>query len=315
VSIKHKNKTVEDHHIKRTDYCVLNVSDPLIEYQCTNGRCDAELYINDTVVYPYCKFLRQIKLTNMRCIDGRWNSTAVCSECGTLSAQGLPTWHVNIYHMNTQKCGGSLLSATFIVSAAHCFWHPTREILPASEFTAIAGIVNRDHMQDDVQKSKLSRIHTSGFYMDFEGRYGDDIAVVQLEKPFVYTLTVSPVCLDYTQHDSRIVTKLPRWGRNDMMQMIDLISVPILKCINEIRWDLIGFITSDKDCVIDGSELCLGDGGNGLVYTDYNNRHFLIGVVSRFLLRENTCNMFSITLYTNLYYHIKLIDNILAIKN
>ncbi len=25
VSIKHKNKTVEDHHIKRTEYCVLNV--------------------------------------------------------------------------------------------------------------------------------------------------------------------------------------------------------------------------------------------------------------------------------------------------
>lgn len=50
VSIKYKNKTAENHHIRHIDYCVLNVSDPLIEYQCTSGRCDAELYINDSCV-------------------------------------------------------------------------------------------------------------------------------------------------------------------------------------------------------------------------------------------------------------------------
>lgn len=241
----------------------------------------------------------------MRCVNGQWNGTAVCPECGIFSAQRLPTWHLNIYHKNTQKCGGSLLSAKSIVSAAHCFWHPTRKILPANEFTAIAGIVNRNHIQDGLQKSELSSIYTSGFYMDFEGRYSDDIAVVQLAKPFIYTLTVLPVCFDYTYRDPRFI---PSWGRNDTMQMIELNKVPILQCIKDIRWDLRGFITSDKNCVTDGSELCLGDGGNGLMFTDHNNRHFLTGVLSRFLLKENTCNMFSLTLYTNLNYHIKLLN-------
>lgn len=288
--------------VETTDYCVLNVSDPLIEYQCTTGKCNAKIYINDSVVYPRCIFFRHIKLSNMRCVNGQWNSTAVCPECGRVDANGSPTWHVNLYHNNQRVCGGSLISNRVILSAAHCFWHPTRQLLPASEFKAVA---------DDNQTSSLSSIIVTDYFRDFDGSYQDDLAVVQLEKPFVYTLFVGPVCLDYTYQYPCQAMKTPSFGLTDTMKMINLTHVPIVQCFKKTRWDLRGFVTGDKKCAEDGSPLCLGDGGNGVVFKDYDNRYFLTGVVSRFFLKQNTCNMFSLTLYTNVYSHIRMISKVL----
>lgn len=93
--------------------------------------------------------------------------------------------------------------------------------------------------------------------------------------------------------------------------MINLMNVPIVQCLRKTRWDLRGFVTGDKNCAEDGSPLCLGDGGNGVVFKDYDNRYFLTGVVSRFLLKQNTCNMFSLTLYTNVHSHIRMISEVL----
>jgi hypothetical protein len=285
---------------KTTQFCLLNLSDSLIEYQCAYGLCDA-YHINNSVVSPKCKLSRDINLSTMRCVNGQWNTTASCPECGRVDANGLPTWHVNFNRNSKHVCGGSLISAKAILSAAHCFWHPTRQLLPANEFEAVAGNL----------RSNLSSIIVTDYFMDFEGSYQDDIAVVQLITPFVYTLSVTPICIDYTYDYPCNVMKTPSYGLTDTIKMINLTKVPLMQCLQKIRWDLKGFVTADKSCAEDGSSLCLGDGGNGIVFKDYSNRYFLTGVVSRFFLKQNTCNMFNLTLYTDVHWHINTISEVL----
>ncbi|OWR52542.1 pattern recognition serine proteinase precursor, partial [Danaus plexippus plexippus] len=98
-------------------------------------------------------------------------------KCGTITPEGIQLviggrsakrgelpWHAGIYSKlftpYMQICGGSLISTTTIISAAHCFWSDTKKLLPASEYAVAVGKLYRPYNEKhdaDAEKSDVRR--------------------------------------------------------------------------------------------------------------------------------------------------------------
>lgn|GEM_PF-5825706 len=85
------------------------------------------------------------------------------------------------------SCGGSILDATHILSAAHCLFNPeTGALLPADDVVVVAGVSNLEsENQEDAQFSLASSLRVHPYYNHARGAGApDDVAVVGLSKPF-----------------------------------------------------------------------------------------------------------------------------------
>uniref|UniRef100_A0A8C3TCF9 Peptidase S1 domain-containing protein n=1 Tax=Chelydra serpentina TaxID=8475 RepID=A0A8C3TCF9_CHESE len=98
-------------------------------------------------------------------------------------------WQVSVRMYGSHICGGSLISESWVVSAAHCvdppvdksaYWVQLGETRLVSETpTQTFSLVKRNILHPNYNSSTLLA----------------DIAVVELEKPIVFRATISPVCL------------------------------------------------------------------------------------------------------------------------
>ncbi|KOB71409.1 Hemolymph protein 14, partial [Operophtera brumata] len=76
--------------------------------------------------------------------------------------RGQLPWHAGVYRKTTrpyeQICGGTLVSANVVISAAHCFWTNLEKQLPASRFAVAVGKLYRpwDDPVDEAQKSDVA---------------------------------------------------------------------------------------------------------------------------------------------------------------
>lgn len=63
---------------------------------------------------------------------------------------GKVPWHTAIYENKngeySQICGGTIISAKFVLSAAHCFWNPAKKVVfDKSNYQIAAGKTNRSY--------------------------------------------------------------------------------------------------------------------------------------------------------------------------
>ncbi|CAH2062411.1 unnamed protein product, partial [Iphiclides podalirius] len=324
-----------------------------IEYECTDDAtgkprdCDPE-EIEGAVVRTSCRrpvYYSPVELPYMHCRQGVWSAAPVCTaDCGTQSLGSTPLvllggyaragevpWHVGIYDRYTkpghvvQICGGSLISNTLVLSAAHCFWNENyRELNEAGQYALAAGKLYRswDHPKDEpfVQKSNVSEIIVPNSYRGLELYYKNDIAIVVAATPFEYKTYVVPVCLDFDEEFSNeqlrngLRGKAAGWGlttglvgsESPVLKVIDLPFENYESCLNLTTPALARYITyDDKICAgsLDGEALCRGDSGGGLAFPSARSgrrRWYLRGVASTSPPSNDAtqCNTRSLTSFT-----------------
>jgi hypothetical protein len=96
-------------------------------------------------------------------------------------------------------CGGAILNETEILTAAHCVNDPeTRSRIPADQILVVAGTADLEVLEPGEQFSFASEVRVHPYYnYEPEATHAvpDDVAVLRLEEPLVFTGMVQPISL------------------------------------------------------------------------------------------------------------------------
>lgn len=276
--------------------------------------------------------------------DGNWNAHVykcmpICGEVSEgrrLIVGGMDSnitqvpWHAGIYesieNRMEQICGGSIINPTAIVTAAHCFWDQQRKAMKAAELYRVAvGKTLRDFNADEPtsQRYAVSSIKIYDQYMDYEGLYVSDIAVILLDKPIIFQSYIKPICVEYSLKGNQryvvsgITGRVAGWGltasegeSSPVLKTIDLPTVDFNTCLNESPASFKPFITTDKFCggFTSGESVCRGDSGGGLAFPKPSEDklttvYFLRGIVSVGPILKGSCDNTKYSAFTDIQLH------------
>ncbi|XP_041937268.1 transmembrane protease serine 3-like isoform X1 [Alosa sapidissima] len=133
--------------------------------------------------------------------------TLKCIECGSRARQGLRVvggnaskagqfpWQVSLHYQNQHICGGSVITHTWIITAAHCVYG----FPEVSLWTALAGMV--DQPLTSVGSLSIRKILPHARYRPRSLDY--DIALLQLSQPISFNGLVEPICLPNAGEESQ----------------------------------------------------------------------------------------------------------------
>ncbi|XP_037299562.1 modular serine protease isoform X2 [Manduca sexta] len=263
-----------------------------------------------------------------RCLPDCGKVTPVGTQLimgGQSAVRGELPWHTGIYSKvqsdnimrYKQICGGSLISRTVVLSAAHCFWDGDQP-LPAEKYAAAVGKLYRKWREtlDDAQRSDVKELYISEFFMGVENQYQGDIALLVLATAVTYKSHIRPVCISFSRELAKAQLhignsgKIAGWGltasNGTASRELKVVEIPYVDpgvCKEKSVKEFKPFITADKFCAgyDNGTALCRGDSGGGLVFRKRGTeRYYLRGIVSTAHHTNDACNSKSLTTFTNL---------------
>ncbi|KAI4474366.1 hypothetical protein M0804_014895 [Polistes exclamans] len=271
------------------------------------------------------------------------------TECGVVSPKYSPfitngsifnetmiPWHATLYSQefpNGPKkfiCGATIVKKKFLLAAAHCVYDDTiKSINDPNKYYILTGNIYRDydstqHDERFVKKARVKDIYVPSDYKGYEGNYANDIAILEIEIPFVLSSTLTPACIngDIFQSGIGLVSgfgKTHEGTSSFILQSVLLPYVPRDQCKSrDNSSNSYELITEDKFCVgyANGTAVCDGDSGGGFV-SSTGNLVFLRGIVSLSLDfigsgGTTTCDSYSYSLLTRISSHINWIENIIS---
>ncbi|XP_061725572.1 uncharacterized protein LOC133531389 isoform X2 [Cydia pomonella] len=249
-------------------------------------------------------------------------------KLGLLFAPSLQ-WHVGIYSKTftpyMQVCGGSLVRADVVLSAAHCFWDDNVGALRPGLFAVAAGKLLRPWETEGeiyTQHSDIKDIKIPPRFRGSKTSFQDDIAIVLLTTSLEYAPGVKPVCVSFDlEMDQRHLSsgnlgKIAGWGLTEIngppsqrLNYLELPYVDIEECLRTADDSFLKYITSDKICAGDqktGRALCRGDSGGGLIYFS-SSIPYLHGVASTAPRDNNKCNAYAVASFTHVQAHMRFL--------
>ncbi|KAG4075983.1 hypothetical protein HA402_003809 [Bradysia odoriphaga] len=305
-----------------------------------------------TCAVGYRKPVDRTVIDVLRCDDdGEWDYHAFRCEqiCGLEAPEVVPyivggervnitkvPWHTGIFtdiasrSTFSQICGGTIINAKLVISAAHCFWDAVENRLyEASNFKVGAGKYYRDFYATEPTKPQLvdvAQIIAKQEYNDYAGYYALDIALLILVDHFEFNSYIKPICLETNLNFNEkyvqpgLVGKVAGWGLEESggksspeLKYIDLPAIEYNECKQKLSAELQLFITGDKFCAgyTTGQAVCRGDSGGGLVFPKQvgsSTVYFLRGIVSTGGNKGGSCDNDKYTLFTNVQYHIEMVQ-------
>ncbi|KAL0627175.1 Suppressor of tumorigenicity 14 protein [Plecturocebus cupreus] len=208
---------------------------------------------------------------------------------GTDADKGEWPWQVSLHALGQgHVCGASLISPSWLVSAAHCYIDDRGfRYSDPTQWTAFLGLHDQSKRSDpEVQERRLKRIISHPSFNDFTFDY--DIALLELEQPVEYSSVVRPICLPDTSHvfPAGKAIWVTGWGHTQYGGTGALIlQKGEIRVINQTTCEslLPQQITPRMMCVgvlSGGVDSCQGDSGGPLSSVEADGRIFQAGVVS-----------------------------------
>lgn len=293
------------------------------EFQCGNGvclpqsvQCDDKQDCKDGSDEVGCKTDRSIctdysfKCKNGDCInkvnaecdrvqDCSDNSDEAICDCGTRPYKlnrivggqnaelGEWPWQVSLHFLtNGPTCGASIISNTWLLSAAHCFVTSNPANKNPSSWQSYSGMQSQ-FIHDNVQFRRLKRIIPHPLYNQMTSDY--DIALLELSEPLQFANTIQPICLPDSSHvfPAGMSCWVTGWGalREGAGQGAQILQKALVKIINDSVCDVVteGQVTSRMLCsgyLSGGVDACQGDSGGPLSCFEESGKWFQAGIVS-----------------------------------
>ncbi|XP_062981946.1 transmembrane protease serine 11A-like [Elgaria multicarinata webbii] len=206
-------------------------------------------------------------------------SSRLIGGTATFNAGEWP-WQASLQRDNIHRCGATLISNTWLVSAAHCF----REARNPNKWTVTFGTYLRPPLI--VRLVKTIIVHEKYLYPFHEY----DIAIVQLARHVEFTSAVHRVCLPDSgaiiPYDIDAV--ITGWGalsnNGETPNVLQQATVKLIDSNTCNRREVYnGAITPGMLCagyLEGGVDSCQGDSGGPLATPDTRNMWYLVGIVS-----------------------------------
>nr|XP_016851088.1 PREDICTED: ovochymase-2 isoform X1 [Anolis carolinensis]XP_016851089.1 PREDICTED: ovochymase-2 isoform X1 [Anolis carolinensis] len=197
-------------------------------------------------------------------------------------------WQASIQILDENLCGGTVLTSTWIITAAHCF-------KGKEKYKDLWKVVAGAHdIGDQEQNSQKRAVKQYILHPDFNATTTDaDIALVQLTEPLKFNHYVRPVCLpkkDEKLEPSRLCI-ITGWGiqyeDGEKSRKLHQLEVPILVSEECQRYYMnhSGSVTKRMFCAgfpsEGGKDACTGDSGGPLVCPSEDSSYYnLNGIIS-----------------------------------
>ncbi|XP_061640954.1 serine protease 1-like [Phyllopteryx taeniolatus] len=200
---------------------------------------------------------------------------------GDTAPQGAWPWQGSLHRNGFHTCGASLINDQWVLCAAHCF--PTPFI---SNLLIYLGRQNQEGSNANEQVREVAQLIGHEDYNPITN--DNDIALLRLSSPVVFTTFIRPVCLATPGSDVTVGTEswVTGWGSIGTSvplpspQALQEVTVPVIS--NSDCNDAYGIITSNMICAgipEGGRDSCQGDSGGPLVSKN-DTRWVQFGVVS-----------------------------------
>ncbi|NXV75167.1 CTRL protease, partial [Atlantisia rogersi] len=226
---------------------------------------------------------------------------------GQSAVPGSWPWQVSLQtRSGSHFCGGSLINANWVVTAAHCQFNPYSHVVVLGEY-------DRSSNAEYTQVKTVSRAITNPNWDSYT--LNNDITLLKLSSPAQLSSRVSPVCLPPANlalpNNLQCVTT--GWGRTSTssqasavrLQQVTLPLISQSQCMQ--YWG--NRITNAMLCAGGaGASSCQGDSGGPLVYRN-GNTWTLIGIVS---WGNSNCNIYTPAIYTRVSLFRNWIDYVVA---
>ncbi|KAJ6657237.1 hypothetical protein lerEdw1_002604 [Lerista edwardsae] len=253
---------------------------PVKAFACHNGQC--------------------VPMENVECDDRQDctdGSDEVDCDCGMRPAMQVATrivggseasrgefpWQASLRENDEHFCGATILTAKWLVSAAHCF----NEFQDPSTWTAHAGSIRLSGSDSGTAKASVGHILKHPSYNTDTADY--DVALLELTEPLVFTKYIQPVCLPATSHVFPPGKKclISGWGylKEDFLVKPEFLQKATVELLDQTLCASLysNALTDRMVCAgyLEGKvDSCQGDSGGPLVCEEPSGRFFLAGIVS-----------------------------------